>query len=185
MRTAQEMIQFCKDNKLGQGTIKGWDVKHFTLIENSLNSGEDVLFVFEGLHNYQSAAKHDGNFAYAVTNKRFIMAQKKLLGETVQSVSLENVNDITFTSGVALGVVTVDTIKEKFNVAIDKKQAKNISDRLHALLTELKDQKCTPASVASAAPSDTDQLFKLKDLLDAGILTQEEFDAKKKQLLGL
>ena len=26
---------------------------------------------------------------------------------------------------------------------------------------------------------------KLKELLDAGILTQEEFDAKKKQLLGL
>lgn len=30
-----------------------------------------------------------------------------------------------------------------------------------------------------------DQLKKFKDLLDAGVLTQEEFDAKKKQLLGL
>ena len=30
-----------------------------------------------------------------------------------------------------------------------------------------------------------DELKKLKDLLDAGIITQEEFDAKKKQLLGL
>jgi len=31
----------------------------------------------------------------------------------------------------------------------------------------------------------TDDLKKLKDLLDAGIISQEEFDAKKKQLLGL
>lgn len=30
-----------------------------------------------------------------------------------------------------------------------------------------------------------DELKKYKDLLDAGIITQEEFDAKKKQLLGL
>ena len=31
----------------------------------------------------------------------------------------------------------------------------------------------------------TDELVKLKNLLDSGILTQEEFDAKKKELLGL
>ena len=30
-----------------------------------------------------------------------------------------------------------------------------------------------------------DELKKLKELLDMGIVTQEEFDAKKKQLLGL
>ena len=29
------------------------------------------------------------------------------------------------------------------------------------------------------------ELKELKELLDAGIITQEEFDAKKKELLGL
>ena len=29
-----------------------------------------------------------------------------------------------------------------------------------------------------------DELKKLKDLLDSGIITQEEFDVKKKELLG-
>lgn len=33
--------------------------------------------------------------------------------------------------------------------------------------------------------SNADELSKFKDLLDKGIITQEEFDAKKKQLLGL
>ena len=33
--------------------------------------------------------------------------------------------------------------------------------------------------------SSADELKKYKDLLDSGVLTQEEFDAKKKQLLGL
>ena len=33
--------------------------------------------------------------------------------------------------------------------------------------------------------SDADEILKYKKLLDAGAITQEEFDAKKKQLLGL
>lgn len=33
--------------------------------------------------------------------------------------------------------------------------------------------------------SSADEIVKFKDLLDQGIITQEEFDAKKKQLLGL
>ena len=33
--------------------------------------------------------------------------------------------------------------------------------------------------------SPADELKKYKELLDMGIITQEEFDAKKKQLLGL
>lgn len=40
---------------------------------------------------------------------------------------------------------------------------------------------------AEAAPQDdmTAQLQQLKGMLDQGLITQEEFDAKKKQLLGL
>ena len=33
--------------------------------------------------------------------------------------------------------------------------------------------------------SDAEELKKYKELLDSGVITQEEFDAKKKQLLGL
>ena len=33
--------------------------------------------------------------------------------------------------------------------------------------------------------SNADELKKYKELFDGGVITQEEFDAKKKQLLGL
>lgn len=38
---------------------------------------------------------------------------------------------------------------------------------------------------SSGAISAADELKKFKDLLDTGVISQEEFDAKKKQLLGL
>ena len=40
-------------------------------------------------------------------------------------------------------------------------------------------------SAQPAALSSADELRKFKELLDMGVITQEEFDAKKKQLLGL
>ena len=39
--------------------------------------------------------------------------------------------------------------------------------------------------VVSTATSAADEIMKLKNLLEMGIITQEEFDSKKKQLLGL
>lgn len=41
------------------------------------------------------------------------------------------------------------------------------------------------SSNTQTASSTADEIKKFKDLLDAGVITQEEFDAKKKQLLGL
>ena len=40
-------------------------------------------------------------------------------------------------------------------------------------------------STSASAVSATDEIMKYKGLLDAGAITQEEYDAKKKQLLGL
>lgn len=49
----------------------------------------------------------------------------------------------------------------------------------------LKHQNETKVTNSQAPASASDELKKYKDLLDSGIITQEEFDAKKKQLLGL
>lgn len=48
-------------------------------------------------------------------------------------------------------------------------------------LNQIKENKNASTSTVSSA----DELKKFKELLDIGVITQEEFDAKKKQLLGL
>lgn len=53
------------------------------------------------------------------------------------------------------------------------------------LLTERKQNKTTAAPEINSPASNADELKKYKDLLDDGIISQKEFDAKKKQLLGL
>lgn len=184
MKTAIEMYQFCRERKYGQGQNEKWALKHFGLIQNSLAPDEDVVFCFIGLHNYVSATKHDNNFAYAITKKRIIMAQKRLVGEAFQTVFIDNVNDITFQSGMVFGTITIDTIKEKFNIALDKTQAANINSEIHSILHSLK-QNDRPETTLPMQQSGADEILKYKQLMDQGIITHDEYEAKKRQLLGI
>ena len=47
------------------------------------------------------------------------------------------------------------------------------------------EQAAPPVTEATAAPADSyEELMKLKGLLDAGVLTQAEFDAQKQKILA-
>lgn len=54
-----------------------------------------------------------------------------------------------------------------------------------AIIEQRKETANSMASIQVAQVSDADEIMKYKSLLDSGIITQEEFDFKKKQLLGL
>lgn len=49
----------------------------------------------------------------------------------------------------------------------------------------IEQQLANKPQASASAVSSADELKKFKELLDSGVITQEEFDAKKKQLLGL
>ena len=54
------------------------------------------------------------------------------------------------------------------------------------LLIERQEKNAVSATIKQETPqSNADELRKYKELLDSGIITQEEFNAKKKQLLDL
>ncbi len=61
----------------------------------------------------------------------------------------------------------------------------NSRDVVEICEEEFKELKENSPLAAAPAISNADELKKFKELLDMGIITQEEFDQKKKQLLGL
>ena len=68
-------------------------------------------------------------------------------------------------------------------------QMAEIADYIKGRIDAIKQQRSTPQTTTviqqTAAPSAADELKKFKELLDMGAISQEEYDAKKKQLLGL
>lgn len=193
MHTAEEMYNYCIAHKFGGGVgvTKSWALKHFGVLEENLMRNEVVYMTFIGLHNYKSLSKNDGNYAYAITNKRIMMGQHLALGrKNFQTVKLENINDVTLASGLMAGKLTIDTYKEEFNVELVKDQAENINSLIHIVIDKIKSDNNKSVTqempkIESPAPSAADELLKYKSLLDAGAINQEEYDAKKKQLLGL
>lgn len=69
------------------------------------------------------------------------------------------------------------------------KNASEIHETINDLLIKRQEEKKAPKIIERKIPesqiSNADELKKYKELLDSGIITQEEFNAKKKQLLGL
>ena|GEM_PF-1191158 len=70
---------------------------------------------------------------------------------------------------------------------ITTEKMREIAAYIEERVQEIKHPKQQPQTVAPAMPqiSVADELLKFKQLLDMGALTQEEFDAKKKELLNL
>lgn len=117
------------------------------------------------------------------------MAQQNIIGESVKSINWNNINDITLNKNALFGVVVVDTFKERFNIAVDRTQAQNIYNEIYRVydILKRKEERKQYAPPKSEQPKEDpyEQLKKLKELLDMGILTQDEFDAKKKQILNI
>ena len=65
-------------------------------------------------------------------------------------------------------------------------EAEKIAEYINKKLSEIRNGFMQPQVVSTAPTSSpADEIRKYKELLDMGAITQEEFDAKKKQILGL
>lgn len=87
---------------------------------------------------------------------------------TVASVNKGKFNSVIITSG---GKKTVFWLLDG---------GSEIADYIAELISQN-----TTQSVPQIGKSDADELSKYKELLEKGVISQEEFDAKKKQLLGI
>ena len=81
--------------------------------------------------------------------------------------------------------ITVATSSGKISFLMIK-NSDEIHKRVGDLLINRQARPAVPTIIKQEIPqSNADELKKYKELLDSGVITQEEFDAKKKQLLGL
>ena len=71
-----------------------------------------------------------------------------------------------------------------FSFSASNSFADSIADKIRPVFEEYKNHE-DDEETGNAAVSAADEIKKFKELLDMGVITQEEFDAKKKQLLGL
>ena len=114
-----------------------------------------------------------------VTNKRVYGCA--IFGKRVD-LPIDSITAVSTSAFKGIGVTTAAGII-KFKLISNYQE---IHSTISRLLVDRQSTKNTSTVIKQEIPqSNADELKKYKDLLDSGVITQEEFDAKKKQLLGL
>ena len=94
------------------GTIAWRKKAHARVIEKHLNPEEHVTYAFCCQKGYSSCDIFN-TYAVAITNKRIIVAQKRLLfGYLFLSITPDMFNDLSIKTGIIWGKVCIDTAKE-------------------------------------------------------------------------
>lgn len=76
-----------------------------------------------------------------------------------------------------------DAVNDENSVIFTPK-SQAVADQIKSFVEQKIANRQTGGTVIQQTTSAADELKKFKELLDSGVITQEEFDAKKKQLLG-
>ena len=123
---------------------------------------------------------------WAVFFTEIVVTDKRVYGKTMfgkrVDLPLDSISSVGLSS---LHGISVGTSSGRISFVLIMNN-RDIHNSINDLLInrQKKNSEPTSPSVASST-SNADELKKFKELLDSGIITQEEFDAKKKQLLGL
>lgn len=145
------------------------------IVLNGIKSDADVLAIlaasaFPNTQNYAILTGSD--IAYLQTNGATFRASRFPI-DTITSINTSNVgmfaSNIYFSVGGA-GMVELDV--------------KAIMQETDEFCDMIRDGMKHPSDQAPAG-SAADEIMKFKQLLDSGVITADEFEAKKSQLLGL
>lgn len=99
--------------------------------------------------------------------------------DLVQKMGIRISTKVPLMSHIEIPILTTETKRSGMLYSSCKETALKILSLLDQIMSQQGQQE--PSSAVSSA----DELLKFKKLLDEGIITQEEFEAKKRQLLGL
>jgi hypothetical protein len=150
----------------------------YTKIAALIPDGEKILYALEGL----SGSKR---IPVIITAKNvYLMARAGIFGADVASIPISRITSVTAKGGAFLGLLKNLYIAEGTVVHEIEKVDAPMAEKAIAAINQAQAQAAAPAS-AVAPLSQADELAKFKKLLDDGVLTREEFDKKKAQILGL
>ncbi len=144
----------------------------------------DYLWENESVHLLASGIYSRGTGLVVLTDLRLLFLKYGLVKQTVD-FPIVKISSVQWSGGIGVGSLTVYTSGNKAEIKqINKKDGQQISDLLRRRLARRAGSAPThPASPPLASNDLYEQLRKLGELRDAGVLSPEEFESKKRTLM--
>lgn len=162
----QEALQLAEEKARGKAAKKGFDVN-------------GALYVMEAMYPKDDDAKMNLNMPLvAIFEDKVVQSRKSMLGSSIEEIPIKNISSVEITTGL-MPTVNVYTSGNTLTFRTDVLQGPRFVEVLRECLAN------RSAGTSSSGITDVEQLEKLAGLFEKGLITREEFDAKKKGILGL
>lgn len=152
--------------------VKAFKERHAQADENVLASAEGYIGEMMGTGKN---TQHNGVFI--VSETRAIFYRKGLVGEVLQTMPLKSITSVERKSTLGHRVIRLHTSHDDLEFKTFEKEGEA------ALIAAIEAGR-NPPQVVSTKADPMEKLKQLASLKESGILTQEEFEAKKTKILA-
>lgn len=140
---------------------------------------ESALFVMEAMYPKDDDSKMNLNMPLvAIFEDKVVQSRKSLLTSSLEEIPMKNISSVEISTGL-MPIVNVYTSGNTLTFRTDVLQGPKFVEVLRECLSNRSDSKST------SSISEVEQIEKLASLMEKGLITREEFDKKKQQILGL
>lgn len=163
------------------GVSKFFGKKEINELPKILLKDENVLDIVQGAYSGKMGVLIATQFRLIFIDKGF------LFGVKVEDFPYDKITSIQYETGIIQGKIIIMASGNKALIDnVVKSRVQNFSDNVRKRILELSNAKNQPQQVVINQGLDiADQLSKLADLKQKGILTEDEFEAQKKKLLAM
>lgn len=166
--------------------MNGKETPHYLhFIQTKKQPDETPLLFLEGWIGEMMGKGKDAqqNGCLILTDKRAVFSRKGVFGEVFQAMPLNKMSSVETRSSMGYRVLTMHTSHDELRFKTFEPAA--LFEKTYNRIEELRHQTAeVQANPASVPDSPLDMISKLAALRDAGVLTDEEFESKKRDLLA-
>lgn len=162
-------------------------------MHTKLGSGKETkrlvehLWEDEHVERMTSGSYGRGIGLLVLTDRRLLFLKEGMTKQT-EDFPLEKISSVQWSSGLTTGTVTIFASGNKAEIkSVNKHEGKEMTDHVRQRLSAPKPASAAPSDQSSDVPTAMnirDQIRKLGELRDSGMVTPEEFEAKKAELLA-
>ena len=164
--------------------------KELKAVENLLRADETVIFIADTILEVSTSGKKKEKFpgVCVLTSRRFLHHKNeyKLFGigvggDSMEAISLDRIDSVNAMSTITYNHVQFHAMTKSYDILCSsKKEMKMLAEAFETAIQDYTTQRIVPAQASDPLA----QIKQLSELRDAGAISDDEFEAKKSDLLS-